>query len=142
MKKIFPMICIVIALVGLAGLLIYSTSPKEENENNTVVSLEALEQEVMEVSSSLLRLKYNKQWCKDNLTEYQTIAEYKGIQYFCNDKDKEIEQLKNRLAAMLTMQYEQLDANLNEWMQVRDTQLLANGTGEAIDRLMSFLQSE
>lgn len=40
------------------------------------------------------------------------------------------------------MQYEQLDANLNESKQEQQMNMLANGTGSAIEKLTAFLQSE
>lgn len=142
-QKLFPIICCILILIGWAGTLVYFTSPTiEESKVSTTYSVEELEKEIMEVSSSLLRLKHSKQECKDGLNEYQTIAEYKGIQFFCNERDAEIEQLKNRLASMLTMPYEQLDANLNESKQEQQMDMLANWTGTALEKLTAFLQSE
>lgn len=120
----------------------YFGSAPTDSKVATTYSVEQLEEEIKEVASSLLLLKHSKQECKDGLNEYQTIAEYKGIQFFCNEKDAEIEQLKNRLASMLTMPYEQLDANLNDVKQEQQIDELANGTGTALEKLATFLQSE
>lgn len=142
-QRLFSIICCVLILIGGAGTLMYFTSPAtEENKISTTYSVEELEKEIKEVSASLLLLKHSKQECKDSLNEYQTIAEYKGIQFFCNERDAEIEQLKNRLAAMLTMPYEQLDANLNDSKQEQQMDMLVNGTGTALEKLTAFLQSE
>lgn len=142
MQKLFPIICCVLILVWWAGSLMYFSSASTDSEVTTTYSVEQLEDEVKEVASQLLLLKHHKQWCKDGLNEYQTIAEYKGIQFFCNERDAEIEQLKNRLAAMLTMPYEQLDANLNDVKQEQQMNMLANGTWSAIEKLTAFLESE
>ena len=144
MKNLFPIICTVLILVGGATGLIYFTQPETESESEFFkeVSIENLQEEVKDVASELLMLKHSKQQCKDNLTEYQTLAEYKGIEFYCSMNDARIEQLKNILAAMLTMPYEQLDFNLNEAKQDNQIKVLAEWTGSSLDKLMSFLESE
>lgn len=139
-EKRFPIACCVLIFIWAAWAVLYATS--EQATLTTTYSIETQEDEVKEISSTLLELKWQKQQCKDNLTEYQTLAEYKWIQYYCSDNDAEIERLKIRLAAILTMPYEQLDANLNESKQEQQMEMLANGTGSAIDKLTAFLQSE
>lgn len=140
-EKLFPIVCCVLIFVWASWFVLYATS-EPANTITTTYSIEQQEDEVKEVASTLLELKWQKQLCKDNLTEYQTLAEYKWIQYYCSDNDAEIERLKIRLAAILTMQYEQLDANLNESKQEQQMNMLANGTWSAIEKLTAFLQSE
>ncbi len=140
-NKILKISTAVILLLWFAGWLFYLWS-REEGALTSTLDTKPLQDEIKEVAASLLQLKQNKQQCKDELNEYQTIAEYKGIQFFCNERDAEIEQLKNRLASMLTMSYEQLDYNLNESKQERDMDMLANGTGTALEKLTAFLQAE
>lgn len=108
----------------------------------TTYSVDELKEEIKEVSTTLLDLKWQKQQCKDDLTEYQTLAEYKWIEFYCSTNDAEIEKLKMRLAAILTMQYEQLDNNLNNIKQEKEMGLLANWTGTSLEKLTAFLQSE
>ena len=143
-KNLFQIICVVLILIGWATGLIYFTQPETESESEFFkeVSIENLQEEVKDVASELLMLKHSKQQCKDNLTEYQTLAEYKGIEFYCSMNDARIEQLKNILAAMLTMPYEQLDFNLNEAKQDNQIKALAEWTGSSLDKLMSFLESE
>lgn len=109
--------------------MIYFTQPKTESESESEffkeVSIENLQEEVKDVASELLMLKHSKQQCKDNLTEYQTLAEYKGIEFYCSMNDARIEQLKNILASMLTLPYEQLDFNLNETQQEKKIEHLS-----------------
>lgn len=140
-NKILKIATAVILLLWFAGWLFYLWS-REEGVLTSTLDTKPLQDEIKEVAASLLQLKQNKQQCKDELNEYQTIAEYKGIQFFCNERDAEIEQLKNRLASMLTMPYEQLDYNLNESKQERDMDMLANWTGTALEKLTAFLQAE
>lgn len=144
MKNLFPIMCAVLILIGGAGSVIYFNQPETETESESFkeVSIENLQEEVKDVASELLMLKHQKQLCKDNLTEYQTLAEYKGIEFYCSTDDARIEQLKNILAAMLTLPYEQLDANLNDVKQEQQIDALANGTGTALEKLATFLQSE
>ena len=139
--KILKIASVVVLLFWLFWALLYLWS-KEESVLSNTLEITQLQDEIKEVSAKLLQLKQNKQQCKDWLNEYQTIAEYKGIQFFCNERDAEIEQLKNRLASMLTMPYEQLDANLNESKQEQQMEMLANGTGTALEKLTAFLESE
>lgn len=139
--KILKIASVVVLLFWLFWCLLYLWSKGEGAISNTL-EITQLQDEIKEVSVKLLQLKQNKQQCKDWLNEYQTIAEYKGIQFFCNGTDAEIEQLKNRLASMLTMPYEQLDANLNESKQEQQMDMLANWTGTALEKLTAFLQSE
>lgn len=146
-KNLFPIICVVLILIGWATGLIYFTQPKTESESEFFkeVSIENLQEEVKDVASELLMLKHSKQQCKDNLTEYQTLAEYKGIEFYCSMNDARIEQLKNILAAMLTLPYEQLDANLNDSKQDKEIEhlsgVVASGSW-SLQALMDFLQSE
>jgi len=144
MKNLFPIICTVLILVGGATGLIYFTQPETESESEFFkeVSIENLQEEIKDVASELLMLKHSKQQCKDWLTEYQTLAEYKGIEFYCSMNDARIEQLKNILSAMLTLPYEQLDFNLNETKQDNQIKALAEWTGSSLDKLMSFLESE
>lgn len=139
--KILKIVAVLLIVIGLTSWLFYLWERKDSVLTSTL-DTKPLQDEIKEVSASLLMLKQNKQQCKDELNEYQTIAEYKGIQFFCNERDAEIEQLKNRLAAMLTMPYEQLDANLNDSKQEQQMDMLANGTGTALEKLTAFLQSE
>lgn len=139
--KILKIASVVVLLFWLFWCLLYLWS-KEESVLSNTLEITQLQDEIKDVSVKLLQLKQNKQQCKDWLTEYQTVAEYKGIQFFCNGTDAEIEQLKNRLASMLTMPYEQLDANLNDSKQEQQMDMLANGTGTALEKLTAFLQSE
>lgn len=139
--KILKIASVVVLFFWLASFLLYLWNKEESAVSNTL-EVTQLQDEIKEVSAKLLQLKQNKQQCKDWLTEYQTLAEYKGIQFFCNGTDAEIEQLKNRLAAMLTMPYEQLDANLNDSKQEQQMDMLANGTWTALEKLTAFLQSE
>lgn len=143
MNKLFPTICIVLILMWWAWALIYSSQPEEFL--STTYSIEDMTDEVKEVSASLLELKNFKQQCKDNLTEYQTVAEYKWIQFFCSENDAEIESLKNRLASMLTMPYEQLDDHLNLTQQEKKIEhlsgVVASGSW-SLQALMDFLQAE
>lgn len=143
-NKLFPAICIALILLWWAWALIYSSQPETESESEFFkeVTIENLQEEVKDVASELLMLKYSKQQCKDNLTEYQTLAEYKGIEFYCSMNDARIEQLKNILASMLTLPYEQLDFNLNEAKQDNQIKVLAEWTGSSLDKLMSFLESE
>ena len=146
-KNLFPIICVVLILIGWATGLIYFTQPETESESEFFkeVSIENLQEEVKDVASELLMLKHSKQQCKDNLTEYQTLAEYKGIEFYCSMNDARIEQLKNILAAMLTMPYEQLDSNLNEAKQDKEIEhlswVVASGSW-SLQALMDFLQAE
>lgn len=146
-KNLFQIICVVLILIGWATGLIYFTQPETESESEFFkeVSIENLQEEVKDVASELLMLKHSKQQCKDNLTEYQTLAEYKGIEFYCSMNDARIEQLKNILAAMLTMPYEQLDSNLNEAKQDKEIEhlswVVASGSW-SLQALMDFLQAE
>ena len=139
--KILKIASVVVLLFWLFWCLLYLWS-KEESVLSNTLEITQLQDEIKEVSAKLLQLKQNKQQCKDWLTEYQTLAEYKGIQFFCNGTDAEIEQLKNRLAAMLTMPYEQLDSHLEDGKQEQQMKMLAEWTWSAIDKLVSFLESE
>lgn len=147
MNKLFPTICIVLILLWWAWALIYSSQPETESESEFFkeVSIENLQEEVKDVASELLMLKHSKQQCKDNLTEYQTLAEYKGIEFYCSMNDARIEQLKNILASMLTLPYEQLDFNLNETQQEKKIEhlsgVVASGSW-SLQALMDFLQAE
>lgn len=138
-SRLVPIVCCVLTFIWAAWLLLYATS---ERTQTTPYPIEEQEDEVKEIATTLLELKWQKQQCKDNLTEFQTVAEYKWIQYFCADNDAEIDRLKNRLAAILTMWYEQLDANLNESKQEQQIEIMKNGTWSAMERLTAFLQSE
>ena len=138
---ILKVVAVIVMLLWIFSWIIYFTS-KPAPELSTTYSVETLQEEIKEVAAKLLLLKHNKQQCKDWLTEYQTLAEYKGIQFFCNGTDAEIEQLKNRLAAMLTMPYEQLDLHLEDGKQEQQMKMLAEWTWSAIDKLVSFLESE
>lgn len=146
MKNLFPIICTVLILVGGAGSLIYfSSSSTEEPVLSTTYSVDEMKFASEHMVSELLDLKWDKQQCKDSLTEFQTIAEYKGIEFYCSDNDARIEQLKTQLAAILTMPYEQLDFNLNETKQEKDIEhlsgVVASGSW-SLQALMDFLQSE
>ena len=139
--KILKIVAVSLIVIGLTSWLFYLWN-REDSVLTSTLDTKPLQDEIKEVSASLLILKQNKQQCKDELNEYQTIAEYKGIQFFCNERDAEIEQLKMRLASMLTMPYEQLDANLNESKQEQQMDMLANWTGTALEKLTAFLQAE
>lgn len=139
--KILKIASVVVLLFWLFWCLLYLWSKEESAVSNTL-EVTQLQDEIKEVSAKLLQLKQNKQQCKDWLNEYQTVAEYKGIQFFCNGTDAEIEQLKNRLASMLTMPYEQLDSHLEDGKQEQQMKMLAEWTWSAIDKLVSFLESE
>ena len=143
MQKLFPIICCVLILVWWAWVLIYWSQPEEP-----VLSTYSLDEhkfEVEHMASELLELKWNKQQCKDNLSEYQTIAEYKWVEFYCSMHDGRIEQLKTQLAASLTFPYEQLDVNLNLSKQEKDIEhlswVVASGSW-SLQALMDFLQSE
>lgn len=144
MKNLFPIICVVLILVWGASSLIYFTQP-EEPVLSTAYSLDEYKSEVEHVASELLELKWNKQQCKDNLNEYQTIAEYKWVEFYCSMHDDRIEQLKTQLAASLTFPYEQLDANLNLSKQEKQIEhlsgVVASGSW-SLQALMDFLQAE
>ena len=142
-NKLFPAICIALILLWWAWALIYSSQPEEP-----VLSTYSLDEhkfEVEHMASELLELKWNKQQCKDNLSEYQTIAEYKWVEFYCSMHDGRIEQLKTQLAASLTFPYEQLDVNLNLSKQEKDIEhlsgVVASGSW-SLQALMDFLQAE
>ncbi len=139
--KILKIASVVVLFFWLASLLLYLWNREESVISNTL-EVTQLQDEIKEVAASLLQLKQNKQQCKDWLNEYQTVAEYKGIQFFCNGTDAEIEQLKNRLASMLTMPYEQLDLHLEDGKQEQQMKMLAEWTWSAIEKLTAFLQAE
>lgn len=140
-NKLFPIACSVVALTWIAWFILYASS-ESVTKMTTTYSVDELKEEIKEVSTTLLDLKWQKQQCKDDLTEYQTLAEYKWIEFYCSTNDAEIEKLKMRLAAILTMQYEQLDNNLNNIKQEKEMGLLANWTGTSLEKLTAFLQSE
>lgn len=140
-KNLFPIICVVLILIGWATGLIYFAQP-EEPVLSTTYSVDEVKPVAEHMVSELLDLKWQKQTCKDSLNEYQTIAEYKWIEFYCSDNDARIEQLKNALASVLTLPYEQLDFNLNEAKQDNQIKVLAEWTGSSLDKLMSFLESE
>lgn len=142
-NKLFPAICIALILLWWAWALIYSSQPEEP-----VLSTYSLDEhkfEVEHMASELLELKWNKQQCKDNLSEYQTIAEYKWVEFYCSMHDGRIEQLKIQLAEALTFPYEQLDVNLNLSKQEKDIEhlsgVVASGSW-SLQALMDFLQAE
>lgn len=151
MNKLFPVICCVLILVWWAWILIYWSQPEEP-----VLSTYSLDEhkfEVEHMASELLELKWNKQQCKDNLSEYQTIAEYKWVEFYCSMHDGRIEQLKTQLAASLTFPYEQLDMRLDEWVKEKDskqfeeavTSLAESESGSKLDglkELLGLVQSE
>lgn len=144
-NKLFPAICIALILLWWAWALIYSSQPEEP-----VLSTYSLDEhkfEVEHMASELLELKWNKQQCKDNLSEYQTIAEYKWVEFYCSMHDWRIEQLKTQLAASLTFPYEQLDMRLDEWVKEKDskqfeeavTSLAESESGSKLDGLKELL---
>lgn len=142
-NKLFPAICIALILLWWAWALIYSSQPEEPVLST--YSLDEYKFEVEHMASELLELKWNKQQCKDNLSEYQTIAEYKWVEFYCSMHDGRIEQLKTQLASALTFPYEQLDVNLNLSQQEKDIEhlsgVVASGSW-SLQALMDFLQAE
>lgn len=139
--KLFPAICVALILLGGAGSLIYFAQP-EEPVLSTTYSVDEMKFAVEHMASELLELKWDKQKCKDSLNEYQTIAEYKWIEFYCSMNDGRIEQLKNQISEILTMPYEQLDNNLSLTQQEKDMDKIVNGTGTALEKLEAFLQAE
>lgn len=116
--KTFKIIALLLVLLWGISLCVlgymFTNTNNQDLKVNDTDKLEKYSVEAQRTVARLLELKYDKQSCKDNLTEYQTIAEYQGVESFCLYNDNEIETLKVKLSLLLEMPYEKVDENIKK----------------------------
>lgn len=140
-KNLFPIICVVLLLIGWATGLIYFTSPS----SSTDVDVSETADKVGALAKEIYLLQYEKQKCKDSLSFLQTIADYNGVDGTCSQNDSLIEKKKIELGSAYEFEYMRTDIIVWEMKEEKKFQeqvdYIENGTGTAVEKLITILST-
>lgn len=122
--KIVKIVLVIMALIGLSGIILACGNNSKESEAQATVK-------------ELVQLKDKKQKCKDSLNYQETIEEYKGILH-CGENDERIAELKKTLSETLLNDYEQVDSIIMH----KQLENIASSTWNKAEQLLGLMLSE